>query len=318
MAVITGKAPGKIILFGEHAVVYGQPAIAIPIAKVKATAHIFPDFESTPGQISLQALDIGLDAHLSELNPEHPLAAAVHLTLETLQLEHIPAFVLQLSSTIPIAAGMGSGAAISAAIIRGVSAFLGHPLPDPTVSELSYEVEKIHHGNPSGIDNNVISYGKPVYFQREHPIQFLNIEKETHWLIADSGVKTPTKETVSDLGKRHADNPQFYDEIFQKIGLITQNARQALIEGDIPVLGRLLNENHTLLCELDVSNPELDTLTWTAIGAGAEGAKLSGGGRGGNMIALVSATKIDVIEEALYEAGAVNVISTILAKESQA
>jgi len=318
MAVITGKAPGKIILFGEHAVVYGQPAIAIPVAKVKATARVFPDIESKPGRISLQALDIGLDTHLSDLSPEHPLAAAVYLTLETLQLEHIPSFVLQISSTIPIAAGMGSGAAISVAIIRGVSAFLGRPLPDSKVSELSYEVEKIHHGNPSGIDNNVISYGKPVYFKREQPIQFLKVKKETHWLIADSGVKTPTLETVSDLGKLHAGNPQYYDGIFHKIGLITQKARQALIEGDNPVLGGLLNENHALLRELDVSSPELDRLTRAALDAGAEGAKLSGGGRGGNMIALVSATKTDAIEEALYEAGAVNVISTKLAKESQA
>lgn len=318
MAVITGKAPGKVILFGEHAVVYGQPAIAIPVAKVKATARVLPDLESTPGQIHIQASDIGLDTHLSDLSPEHPLAAAIYLTLEMLQPEHIPAFVLQVSSTIPITAGMGSGAAISAAIIRGVSTFLGHPLSDLKVSELSYEVEKIHHGNPSGIDNNVISYNQPVYFKREQPIQFLKIEKETHWLIADSGVKTPTKETVSDLGKGHAGNPQFYDGIFHKIGMITQKARQALIEGDVPVLGGLLNENHALLCELDVSSPELDRLIRAALDAGAEGAKLSGGGRGGNMVALVSTAKSNAIEKTLYEAGAVNVISTKLAKESQA
>jgi mevalonate kinase len=317
MAVITGKAPGKIILFGEHAVVYGHPAIAIPVAKVKAAAHVFPDFESRTGEIHIQAGDIDMDTFLSELDPQHPLAAAVNLTLAELQLEHIPAFQIQISSNIPISAGMGSGAAISAAIIRGISTFLGRPLPDSTVSTLTYEVEKIHHGNPSGIDNNVITYNKPVFYQKKQPLEFLQIEKETHWVIGDTGEKTPTLVTVSDLGKRHAENPQFYDEIFQKIGGIAQGARHSLIEGDIKTLGRLLNENQTLLRQLDLSCASLDRLTQAALNAGAEGAKLSGGGRGGNMIAVASASKMDAVEKALYDAGAVNVISTKLAREPQ-
>lgn len=315
MAVITGKAPGKIILFGEHAVVYGQPAIAIPVAKVKAAAHVFPDLESLSSNIGIQALDIGLDTFLSELDPQHPLAAAVNLTLAELQLEHIPAFQVQISSSIPISAGMGSGAAISTAIIRGVSAFLGRPLPDSTVSALTYEVEKIHHGNPSGIDNNVITYNKPVYYQKEQALQFLQIEKETHWVIGDTGEKTPTYETVSDLGKRHAEKPQHYNQIFHTIGGIVQEARGALIKADIKTLGRLLNENQALLCELDLSCASLDRLIQAALDAGAEGAKLSGGGKGGNIIALVSPSKIVAVEKALYEAGAVNVISTKLARE---
>jgi mevalonate kinase len=315
MAVITGRAPGKIILFGEHAVVYGQPAIAIPVTKVKATAHVFPDFVSSSGKVRIQAPDINLDTYLSDLNQEHPLAAAVHLTLKALQLKHIPAFIVQISSTIPIAAGMGSGAAISAAIIRGVSSFLGQPLPNSKVSELSYEVEKIHHGNPSGIDNNVISFEKPVYFQKEHPIQFLEIKNDTHWLIADTGEKTPTLETVSELGKRHASDPHYYDNIFLQIGSIAQKARQALIEGDLTILGPLLKENHTLLQELEVSCPALDSLTRAALHAGAAGAKLSGGGRGGNIIALTQERQIETTRNALLEAGAVNVISTKLSKD---
>jgi mevalonate kinase len=317
MAVITGKAPGKIILFGEHAVVYGQPAIAIPVAKVKATAHVFPDFESRTGEIHIQAGDIDMDTFLSELDPQHPLAAAVNLTLAELQLEHFPAFQVQISSSIPISAGMGSGAAISAAVIRGVSAFLGRPLPDSTVSALTYEVEKIHHGNPSGIDNNVIAYNKPVYYRRGQALQFLQIEKETHWVIGDTGEKTPTLDTVSDLGKRHADNPRYYDEIFQKIGGIAQGARRALIEADIKTLGQMLNENQVLLTKLNLSCASLDRLIQAALNAGAEGAKLSGGGRGGNMIALISPSEMDSVEKALYNAGAVNVISTKLAREPQ-
>ena len=315
MAVILGKAPGKIILFGEHAVVYGQPAIAIPVNKVKATARVFPDFDSPSGNIRLQALDIGLDENLFDLSPEHPLTAAVYLTLETINPEKIPAFILQISSTIPISAGMGSGAAVAVAVIRGVSSFLGQPLPDAVVAELSYEVEKIHHGTPSGIDNNVVTYEKPVYFLRGKPIEFLEIKQMTHWLIADTGEKTPTFETVSDVRKKQAAEPQFYHEIFGKIGETTGRARNALVDGDVTLLGKLLTENQRLLRSLDVSSPMIEKLIHIAIDAGAVGAKLSGGGRGGNIIALASPSKIEAVKTALIEAGAVNVISTRLMKE---
>ena len=315
MAVFLGKAPGKIILFGEHAVVYGQPAIAIPVTRVKSTTRIYPDLTAPPGQVRIQALDIGLEANLSDLSNQNPLAAAIYHTLEELQVEHIPALTLQITSTIPIAAGMGSGAAVTVSIIRALSGFLGHPLPDPVVAALSYQVEKIHHGNPSGIDNNVVTYEKPVFFRREHPIQFLDVEEATHWLIADCGEKTPTRETVSDVGKTYAAQPVLYEEIFNNIGAVTQKAREALIKGDLAVLGQLLNENQALLQSLNVSSPALENLIQVARNAGAAGAKLSGGGRGGNIIALAAPSNLEDVKNALVHAGAVNVISTQLSKD---
>lgn len=317
MAVIVGKAPGKIILFGEHAVVYGEPAIAIPVNKVKATARIFPNFDAHPGNIQIQAPDVGLDENLYDLDPENPLAAPVFLTLETLEMKNIPPFTIQVSSTIPLSAGMGSGAAVAVATIRAVSSFLGRPLPDAVVAELSYEVEKIHHGTPSGIDNNVVTYGKPVYYVRGEPIEFLEVKQPTHWLIADTGEKTPTFETVSDIRKSQAADPQTYHEIFTKIGETTCKARDALINGDLGFLALLLNENQELLQRLDVSSPKIENLVHAAIDAGAAGAKLSGGGRGGNIIALVFPSQIDTVTSALVEAGAVNIISTRLSKESE-
>lgn len=317
MAVIVGKAPGKIILFGEHAVVYGQPAIAIPVNKVKATARVFPDFSAPSGNIRIQATDIGLDENLYDLDHEHPLAAAVYLTLDTLKPERIPAFTLQLSSTIPVSAGLGSGAAVAIATIRAVSSFLGEPLPDTVIADLSYEVEKIHHGTPSGIDNNVVTYGKPVFFQRGLPIKFLGINQPTHWLIADTGEKTPTFETVSDVRKRQAADPQWYQDLFNQIGETTRQARNPLINGELLALGKLMDQNQDLLQKLDVSSPEIEHLVKAAKDAGAYGAKLSGGGRGGNIIALVSPSHIDAVTSALVEAGAVNIISTNLSKESE-
>lgn len=315
MPVIFGNAPGKIILFGEHAVVYGQPAIAIPVTKVKATARVLPNLNTSAGQIHIQAPQVQVDAVLSELPQDHPLAKAVYLTLSKIKPDHIPAITLQISSTIPISAGMGSGAAVSVAIIRALSAFLGEPLPSSEVSDLAYEVEKQHHGTPSGIDNNVIAHQKPVYFVREEPIQFLTIENPTQWVIADSGEKTPTRDTVSAVRALYAADTETYGEIFEKIGEVTKKARLVLSHGDIAALGWLMNENQRLLAKLNLSTPKLDTLIQGARAAGAEGAKLSGGGRGGNMIALCSAEKIDEVKNALDQAGAAQVISTTLAED---
>ena len=315
MPVVFGKAPGKIILFGEHAVVYGQPAIAIPVQKVKATAYVSPEFSSNAGQVHIEAPDINIDADLQSLDEDDPLVKAIHLTLEAVSPSHTPSLTLQISSNIPISAGMGSGAAITVAIIRALSSFLGKSLPDERVSELAYEVEKIHHGTPSGIDNNVIAYQKPVYFTRGEPIQFLSVEQPTHWVIADTGQKTPTHETVSAVRALHAADSARFGDIFDQIGSITRNARTPLVKGELEALGWLMNENQRLLEKLNVSSPALDDLIKTARTAGAFGAKLSGGGRGGNMIALASPDKIEDIQEALNRGGAKSVITTLLPKE---
>ena len=312
MPVIFGKAPGKIILFGEHAVVYGEPAIAIPILDVTATARVTPIIGAAPGKVHVQALDIQLDTLLDNLAENDPLAAAIRATLQEITPNHTPAFTIQLDSTIPIAAGMGSGAAVTVAIIRALSAFLGQPLPNERISELAFEIEKLHHGTPSGIDNTVVTYQKPVYFQRNHPLQTLSIQSPTYWVLADTGEKTPTMETVADVRALHASAPEATEAIFAEIGQIARDARRALTQGDLDKLGLLLDRNQTLLEELKVSSPALETLIATAREAGALGAKLSGGGRGGNIIALVPPAKVRQVEEALQNAGATRVLTTIL------
>lgn len=317
MPIIFKKAPGKVILFGEHAVVYGQPAIAIPIREVNATARILPDISPKPGHIHLQAEDIQLDADYADLPENHPLAAAVRLTLQETSPIHIPSFTIQISSTIPISAGMGSGAAVTVALIRALSSFLGTPLPNETVSNLTYEVEKIHHGTPSGIDNTVITYEEPIYFERGNPLETIRIRRPTYWVIADTGEKTPTYETISAVREKHTQNPKKYNTIFEKIGSITQKARHALIQGEVDTLGQLMNENQSLLESLEVSSPALNALIEKAHSAGAVGAKLSGGGRGGNMIALAYQEKIADVEQSLTNAGAKRVIQTTLKETAQ-
>lgn len=317
MPVIFGKAPGKIILFGEHAVVYGQPAIAIPVARVNATARVIPNISGAPGLVRLVAQDIHLDAPLDRLPASHPLASAVRATLAEVSPNHTPAFTVLVDSSIPISAGMGSGAAVTVALIRALSAFLGHPLPDDRVSEIAFEVEKLHHGTPSGIDNTVIAYQKPVYFKKGFPPEILKVEKPTHWVIADSGQKTSTKTTVAAVRKLYEENPETVQGIFNRIGEIVIAARTTLTEAELTELGKLMNENQSLLQALNVSSDKLDMLCKVALDAGAVGAKLSGGGRGGNMISLAAPEDCDRVSRALKDAGATQVIETILREEDK-
>ena len=314
MPIIYAKAPGKIILLGEHAVVYGQPAIAIPVNKVFATARVFPNLAADSSQVRIKAPDIQLDADLSDLPTDHPIAAAARLAIQAAQVDKPPSLTLQISSTIPNSAGMGSSAAITIAVIRALSDFLGHPLPPEKISSLAYEIEKIQHGTPSGIDNTVIAHQKPVFFSQDEPIQYLDVEQPTHWVIADTGEKTPTRETVADVRDRYTSDPNTYERIFDQIGGIAHNAQEGLIKGDINLLGRLMNENQRLLKLLGVSSNCLERLIDAAVSAGAIGAKLSGGGRGGNIIALSPTELTERIESALFDAGAQRVITTTLTK----
>ena len=161
MPAISASAPGKIILFGEHAVVYGRPAIAVPVLQVRAKAIVRADPRAQSGQVFIQAPDINLNTTLDDLPTTHPIAAAIRAVTSTMHLQQPPACNLRITSTIPIAAGMGSGAAVTVAILRALSAFWGNPLNDEQVSGMAYEVEKIHHGTPSGIDNHVVTSAMP-------------------------------------------------------------------------------------------------------------------------------------------------------------
>jgi mevalonate kinase len=310
MPAFSASAPGKIILFGEHAVVYGRPAVAVPVTEVAAKATVNANPRGEPGAVTIQAPDIGLEAMLDDLPSEHPLAAAVRQCASALKVKHIPACSLRIKSTIPVAAGLGSGAAVSVAILRALSAFLGHPLSDQLVCALAFEVEKLYHGTPSGIDNTVITYAKPVYFVKDQPIQKLRVKSPFTILIGDTGIASPTSATVGDVRKAWGKAKDEYEAVFDSTGAIVDSARQAIENGGIEVLGPLMDANHGLLRKLGVSSPELDALVLAARKAGALGAKLSGGGRGGNMIALVRKDRAAGVEGALRAAGAVRTILT--------
>ncbi len=304
MPAISATAPGKVILFGEHAVVYGQPAIAVPVTEVAAKAIITPDPSAPSGRIYITAPQINLDANFTDLPAADPLSAAVRSTLDALKITKPPAFKLRITSTIPVAGGLGSGAAVSVAIIRAVSAFLGHPLPDDQVSALAFDVEKLHHGTPSGIDNTVVTFNKAVYYIKDNLIEMISIVKPFTLVIADTGISAPTKETVADVRRAREGDPESYNNIFETVGNLVIAARKSIEHGNNEALGPLMNTNHQLLQQLNVSSPDLDKLILAAREAGALGAKLSGGGRGGNMIALAAEGRAADIKAALEVTGA--------------
>jgi mevalonate kinase len=305
--LVTASAPGKIILFGEHAVVYGRPALAIPVTQVQATAEVSA---SGRGGVWIEAPDIGLAGALSDLEAGHPLAAAVRGVLSTLQVTAAPDCTIHIHSTIPVASGLGSGAAVSVATLRALSAFLGHPLPNEQVNNMAFEIEKLHHGTPSGIDNTVITYSRPVFFVKDQPIETLHVAAPFTIVVGDTGIPAPTIESVSDVRRLWEADQTKWEGVFDQIGNITYRARQAIESGFIANLGGLMVENQSWLELLTVSSAELEKLISASYASGANGAKLSGGGRGGNMIALVEPERTEHVAAALKRAGAVRTIVT--------
>ena len=306
----TASAPGKIILFGEHAVVYGRPALAVPVTQVHADVEVT---DSPRAGIWIHAPDIALHAELNSLPPDHAVGAAVRSVFAALGVSPFPSLEIRITSTIPVASGLGSGAAVTVAILRALSSMIHSPLSNGEINSLAYEIEKLHHGTPSGIDNTVVAYARPVYFVRGQPIEPFKVGAPFTLVIADTGISAPTKESVGDVRKLwEADKPK-WEKVFDQIGEISEAARTAIERGKTDELGPLMDSNHALLQTLTVSSPELDHLTEIARKSGADGAKLSGGGRGGNLIALVEKYNAAHIAESLLSAGAKRTIVTEIA-----
>jgi mevalonate kinase len=305
------KAPGKIILFGEHAVVYGQPAIAVPLLDRQASVTIQPLITNQP-VIQIDASDINLQADLASLEQDHPFAVITRLIQNKKNLDHLPAIRIIIRSTIPVASGLGSGAAVSVALTKALLAYLGFPLSPQEISEIAYEAEKHYHGNPSGIDNTVIAYQKGILFQRGKEPQWLTIGKPMTLLIVNSTEQKSTKTMVDLVRQRLENDPDSIQPLIEQIGNLTLQAYTALENGDANLTGTLMTENHHLLQQLGVSTPTLDRLVSIAIQNGALGAKLSGAGGGGNMIALVIASEANRVKSAFESQGFSQVIETIL------
>ena len=314
----TASAPGKVILCGEHAVVYGQPAIALPLPDVRAQATV--EVAPPNAGITLNLADLGESVILREAQ-DHPLATLIRLTIAELKVTQPLDLSITLHSAIPIASGMGSGAALGAALVKALSAQLGRPLDPGTISRLVYESERFYHGTPSGIDNTVVSYEQAIWFVRGQEqqgtrtpptIEALPIGAPFSLVIGDTGVHAPTHITVGGVRQRWQQERRRFDTLFSEIGQSVAAIRQQLAAGDLLALGAALNRNQELLREIGVSSPELERLITAAQTAGALGAKLSGGGGGGIMLALVGVHQQESVAQALLAAGATRVTQTVV------
>ncbi len=308
--MVSASAPAKAILIGEHAVVYGRPAIAIPLPDIRAEVGI------TAGDlgsgIRIFAPDLDRVILVGATADDDPLAVTVANTLAYLGIAQPPDLALTLRSAIPLARGMGSGAAIATAIVRAIAAYFERAIAPDEVSALVYRTEVLFHGTPSGIDNTVVAYGRPIYFTRGAGPQPLHIGGPLRFLIADTGVASPTRLAVGDVRAGWQAEPAHYEALFDAIAASVDSARAAIAAGNAAALGQAMDAAHTCLMEIGVSSPELDSLVAAARQAGALGAKLSGGGRGGIALALVDPAQADGVAQALRLAGAVNVLGATL------
>jgi mevalonate kinase len=306
----TASAAGKVILLGEHAVVYGTPAIAAPVSDVRATVSV----ETVAGGqgIEFEALDLQQRFRLYQDDASDTARALQTTTVNTLShlgiLPEDQPLQITVRSQIPIARGMGSGTAVATALARALAAYYGQSIAPGPLSALIYQTEIILHGTPSGIDNTVVAYQAPILFTKGQPPEILRFAAPLHLVIADTGIPSRTRDAVQDVRRRWMQDRVPYDALFHEIGELVLLARQAWSEGNMPELGRLMTANHALLQKLTVSSPELDRLVEADLAAGAWGAKLSGGGRGGCMIALAHASNQAAVSAALTLAGASQVL----------
>jgi mevalonate kinase len=304
MPSLSISVPGKTILFGEHAVVYGFPAIAIPLNSISLNIKV----SARPNEKGTLIINkkMGTRFLLKDLSPDHTYRKSILLILNALNIDRLPALQIIISSSIPISSGLGSSAAFAVCLVRALSGFLGFKLTDMKVNEIAFEIETILHGTPSGIDNTVVTFNKLVYFIKGFSPTFLKVKEPFTLVVADTGIRSVTKDTVAEVKIKKAANPSAVNKIIEEIGALAIRAKRTLEESNLVTLGVLMSENHALLQQLGVSGEELDHLVVTAVKNGAFGAKLCGSGKGGNIVALVDEMNADFIKSALLDNGSTN------------
>ena len=252
-------APGKVILTGEHAVVYGYPAIAVPVS-LGVTVEIKPT----------KGLSFCHQANLDEI-------------LWTAIRQIVPEYGYQITiqSALPMGRGMGSSAALSVALVREMARVNNRSISLQEECDTAMRMERIFHGNPSGLDHTVSAFGQSIYFHKsEQNIQWEPITiPKMNFLVVDSGIASSTSDMVAKVRqKSHLKQTQM---LLNQIGKTTVAIQNAIIQNDIQKMAELCLDNHTLLNDLGVSTTTIDMIVQESINMGAWGAKLSGSGGGG-------------------------------------
>ena len=284
--------PGKAILLGEHSVVYGRHAIAVPVP-----LNIRVKVEEADDGVLLMIPSWGVEYYLDKKPEERQsFEKPAALILEKMNLNNV-GMKIEVFSDIPRGMGLGGSAVLAVSIIKALNHHYKMGLSEQEINQMAYESEKIAHGNPSGIDNTIATYGYPLIYRKGEKTlkERLQIKEPLNLVLAFSKSEGLTAKTVAHVRKQWKSNQEMYDGVFDDIDAIVLNGIQAIQDNDLKQLGELMNFNQGLLNTLQVSTPELERMIHVARDAGAFGAKLTGGGGGGAMIA-VSDNPDEIIE----------------------
>ncbi|MFB1050214.1 mevalonate kinase [Paraliobacillus sp. JSM ZJ581] len=294
-----GSAHSKLILVGEHAVVYGEPAIALPFPSIHVKSVVTPH----KGPVLLES-----NFYVGPLSsiPEKlkGIAACIEQTCKKLNKEPNH-FRMYIKSTIPIGRGLGSSAAIAIAVVRSLYNFFNHPLDKSDLLALVHLAETYAHGTPSGIDMEAVSSDVPIWFEKEKSIEEVEINQAFHLVVADTGRIGDTHAAIASIKEKYKSITAQTKQSIKLLGHLTKEAKKALQDGNPLILGDILNRAQKELVSLGVSDAGIDHLVKIAHQAGALGAKLTGGGRGGCIIALAKhAAHAKTLAERFLHAGA--------------
>jgi len=279
-----GSGFGKVILFGEHFVVHGVPGI---VSAIDAAADA--EVKKTEKGLVIKDKRKGSKGYAEEKRLQQ--IESIERMLETMGLDPKTPLNIWLGGSLPGFSGLGASAASSVAIARAISEELKLKLSDEKINQIAYEAEKAYAGNPSGIDNTAATYGGLLWFKKNmiggvNTIAKLSIQKPVEIIIGSTGIVANTKAMVAGVAERKKRNPEKYNPLFRQAEELAFTSKEALQTFDLKRVGELMNENHRLLQEIEVSCKELDHLVDLARAQGAFGAKLTGGGGGGCMTAL--------------------------------
>jgi mevalonate kinase len=285
-----GSGYGKVILFGEHFVVHGLPGI-VSATEAKTDAEV----SRAPKGITVTDQRTGSKGYAEE--KRHQQIESIQRMLKAIDMPADTAINIWIGGNLPGFSGLGASAASSVAIVRAISDEFNLKLSDKQVNEAAYEAEKAYAGNPSGIDNTAATYGGLMWFRKNmagepDTVEHVKMKKPIEIVIGSTGKVANTKAMVEGVAQRKIQNPEKYDPLFKRAGELAKEGRSALEAGDLRLVGKLMNENHTLLEGIEVSSIELDLLVYVAREHGAFGAKLTGGGGGGCMVALTPGAEL--------------------------
>ncbi|MFH1390967.1 MAG: mevalonate kinase [Candidatus Diapherotrites archaeon] len=291
---MTGKGIGygKTILFGEHFVVYGLPAIASAISDITIA-----EVEETQGNeefiSGLELIDNRPAVEGYKIKKRGEMERSFDLMFKFLKidLQKTP-LKITLSGNLKCASGIGASAALASSVARALNEHFSFGLNDNQINEVAYEGEKGSAGNPSGIDNTCSTYGGFLIFEKnieggKNKIELIKVTKPLKIVLASTGITQETKEIVADVKVEKEKNSEKFKQIFSEYKKVYKNGLEALKEGNIEKLGELMDKNMNLLREMILSCNEIEKIISVAKENGALGAKLTGTGRGGLVICLV-------------------------------